>query len=87
MMDNKLQHHGIKGQKWYQRRFQYRDGTLTDEGKKRYSKRGSSDGTSKKTLTAETKSAIKKGVAVTGALGATAVAVVLAKKALSLIHI
>lgn len=33
-----LEHHGIKGQKWYVRRFQNEDGTLTDEGRKRYSK-------------------------------------------------
>lgn len=31
-----LIHSGIKGQKWGQRRFQYEDGTLTPEGKKRY---------------------------------------------------
>lgn len=31
-----LQHHGIKGQKWGIRRFQNEDGSLTDEGKKRY---------------------------------------------------
>lgn len=31
-----LEHHGIKGQKWGLRRFQNDDGTLTEEGKKRY---------------------------------------------------
>ena len=31
-----LYHHGIKGQKWGIRRFQNDDGTLTEEGKKRY---------------------------------------------------
>lgn len=31
-----LQHHGILGQKWGVRRFQNPDGTLTEEGKKRY---------------------------------------------------
>ena len=37
-----LYHHGIKGQKWGVRRFQNEDGTLTDEGKRRYfSKDGS----------------------------------------------
>lgn len=30
-----LYHHGIKGQKWYVRRFQNEDGTLTDAGKRR----------------------------------------------------
>ena len=31
-----LVHHGIKGMKWGVRRFQNEDGTLTEEGKKRY---------------------------------------------------
>lgn len=34
---NYVQHHGIKGQKWGVRRFQNTDGSLTAEGKKRYS--------------------------------------------------
>ena len=33
---SKLQHHGIKGQKWGVRRFQNKDGSLTPAGKKRY---------------------------------------------------
>lgn len=32
----KLCHHGIKGQRWGIRRYQNEDGTLTEEGKKRY---------------------------------------------------
>lgn len=32
---NELYHHGIKGQKWYVRRFQNEDGTLTEAGKQR----------------------------------------------------
>lgn len=32
-----LVHHGIKGQKWGQRRYQNKDGSLTPAGKKRYS--------------------------------------------------
>ena len=35
---NELYHHGIKGQKWGVRRYQNEDGTLTEEGKKRYGK-------------------------------------------------
>lgn len=35
-MDEHVSHHGIKGQKWGIRRFQNRDGSLTSEGKKRY---------------------------------------------------
>lgn len=36
-MDNELQHHGVKGQKWGVRRFQNSDGSLTNEGRRRYS--------------------------------------------------
>lgn len=33
---NYLAHHGIKGQQWGVRRFQNEDGSLTEEGRKRY---------------------------------------------------
>lgn len=33
---NEIYHHGIKGQRWGVRRFQKKDGTLTNAGKKRY---------------------------------------------------
>lgn len=36
-LDEVLRHHGIKGMRWGIRRFQNRDGTLTDAGKDRYS--------------------------------------------------
>lgn len=35
-MELYIQHHGILGQKWGQRRFQNEDGSLTPEGRKRY---------------------------------------------------
>lgn len=34
--DYEIYHHGIKGQKWGVRRFQYKDGSLTKSGLKRY---------------------------------------------------
>lgn len=34
-MNNELNHHGIKGQKWGIRRFQNKDGSLTPAGRKR----------------------------------------------------
>lgn len=36
--ETELYHHGIKGQKWYVRRFQNADGSYTAAGRKRYSK-------------------------------------------------
>lgn len=38
MKSTYLMHHGIKGQKWGIRRYENEDGSLTEEGKKRYSK-------------------------------------------------
>ena len=42
-MNNELQHHGIKGQKWGVRRFQNKDGSLTPDGSKRYGSKGGFD--------------------------------------------
>lgn len=40
---DELSHHGILGQKWGVRRYQNSDGTLTDEGRKRYGKKLADD--------------------------------------------
>ena len=37
-MNDFLMHYGVKGQQWGVRRFQNEDGTLTEEGRKRYLK-------------------------------------------------
>lgn len=51
--DSDITHHGVLGQKWGVRRYQNKDGTLTSEGKKRYSsteaKKDSSEETNKDT--------------------------------------
>ena len=40
ILDNELQHFGIKGMKWGVRRYQNKDGSLTPAGKKRYDESG-----------------------------------------------
>lgn len=53
MNQNNLSHSGVKGMKWGQRLYQYKDGSLTPLGKARYGKNGS---VGKKTCSAATTS-------------------------------
>ena len=55
-----LVHHGIKGMKWYQRRYQNKDGSLTPQGKIRYGKNGPPTNKSGKELLKENTSNMKK---------------------------
>lgn len=70
MESNELLHYGIKGMKWYQRRYQNKDGSLTPAGRKRYQKleaelnklgnKKSSDGSSNSSRSSSSSSGPKK---------------------------
>lgn len=55
-----LVHHGIKGMKWYQRRYQNKDGSLTPQGKIRYGQNASPTKKSGKELLKENTADMKK---------------------------
>lgn len=55
-----LVHHGIKGMKWYQRRYQNKDGSLTPQGKIRYGQNTSPTKKSGKELLKENTADMKK---------------------------
>lgn len=48
--DDELQHHGILGMRWGRRRYQNKDGSLTEKGKKRYNKETTELKAEKRTL-------------------------------------
>lgn len=65
-----LEHHGILGQKWGIRRYQNEDGSLTDEGRRRYTEIDRQSGYYKNTV-----DRARKGASIGGKIGiATGVA-------------
>lgn len=69
---DELYHHGIKGQKWGVRRYENEDGTLTEEGKKRYAKALKISSREKISGKQMTKNVIRRGL--TGAAAGAAIA-------------
>ena len=57
LVEDFIAHHGVKGQSWGVRKYQYEDGSLTPEGKKRY---GVGDGTNKKDPPTKDKKQVSK---------------------------
>lgn len=75
MYTTELYHHGIKGQKWGVRRFQYRNGSLKPEGKKRYSDDNDSSKKSSKPKMSTAKKVAIGATVVAAAAGITYVAI------------
>ena len=61
-MDNHLEHHGIIGMKWGVRRYQNKDGTLTNAGKARYATDGDTGSTAPKSSTGKKTDTSSKSV-------------------------
>ena len=72
---NELYHYGVKGMKWGVRRFQNKDGSLTDAGKKHYSDSNDTDAKRRKII-----KRVVIGAAVVGATLAVAGGVYVHKK-------
>ena len=70
IMDNELQHFGIKGMKWGVRRYQNKDGSLTPAGKKRYDE--SDEEREKKEKSKKTKAKVATAAVATAAVATAA---------------
>ena len=70
IVNNELQHFGIKGMKWGVRRYQNKDGSLTPAGKKRYDE--SDEEREKKEKSKKTKAKIATAAVATAAVATTA---------------
>jgi hypothetical protein len=70
ILDNELQHFGIKGMKWGVRRYQNKDGSLTPAGKKRYDE--SDEEREKKEKSKKTKVKVATAAVATAAVATTA---------------
>lgn len=71
-----IAHHGIKGQKWGVRRYQNPDGTLTDEGRRRYGYGREAESLVTKNTADRTFRGAKLGAKVGAAYGGTVGAIV-----------
>lgn len=62
-MDNELSHHGTKGMKWGERRYQNHDGTWTEAGKKRRRQGNSSSSSIRDKISAHKKKHVERAAA------------------------
>lgn len=62
-VSDSLYHHGIKGQQWGIRRYQNSDGSLTEEGRRRYGRNGG-------IMSINTKERLKQGAKIGAKVGA-----------------
>lgn len=70
-----LEHAGIKGMKWGVRRYQNPDGSLTDEGRRRYGYGSGSGGFASKNTQEHMRRGLKIGAALGGVVGTASTAV------------